>query len=144
MIPPISNGKSDPKGFGKVAIKAGIVAFIIAVCWFLHSCYLIVSSFRTPGQITQVIDQPIHKQDMYFPVFTYTDQTGTQHTIHSNSGSSNWTAYHVGDQITVLYSASDEENPWIDDWLTLWGVPLILIGTGVIFVPVGILAIRSA
>jgi len=138
------HGRSDPKGFGILSIKIGITAFTIAAFWLLHSCYLLVSSFRAPGQITQMIEEPSHHNAMYFPVFTYTDQTGTEHTIHSHSGSSSWTAYRVGDQITVLYTASNEENPWIDDWLTLWGVPLMLIGFGIIVIPVGILAIRSA
>jgi hypothetical protein len=144
MVPRTNIGRSDPKGFGKVAIAAGIIAFIVAICWFLHSCYLVVGSFQAPGQITQLIDEPKHQQDVYFPVYTYTDQDGKEHTVHSHTGSNGWLSYHVGDRVTVLYSPNDADNPWLDDWMTLWGVPLILIAAGIVFVPIGILSIRSA
>jgi hypothetical protein len=140
-VVPHSGSRSNPKQFGKVALGAGITAFVISVCWLIHSCYLIVSSYSAPGQITDLIPDK-HHQDVNYPVFTYTDMNGTEHTIHSNTGSSGWLAYHVGDRITVLYSPNNLDNPWIHDW-TIWVVPLLIITFGAIVVPLGIFFIRS-
>ncbi|MGY0022808.1 DUF3592 domain-containing protein [Streptomyces sp. cg35] len=72
------------------------------------------------------------------PVVLFTPAGGESVTFRSSAGS-NPPAYDVGDRVDVLYRADDPEDAQIDGFLSMWLLPLIFSGIGLV-----ILAIATA
>jgi hypothetical protein len=139
----VNSNNYDPQKAAIVSIGLGVIALLVAIVWLLTSCWLVVGSLRATGHVIEIGDQTNFRgSHFYFPVYTYTDQAGTEHTIHSNSGSPS-PPYHVGDSVTVLYRSGSENNPTLDQWIWLWGVPLMILIVPAVFVPLGIRIYQS-
>ena len=59
-------------------------------------------------------------QSTYAPVFTFR-VAGTEHTVHSNSGS-NPPAFVVGQSVSILYDPDSPEHAQIASWGQQWGL----------------------
>lgn len=125
------------KPIGVLAIVAGSICVLASVGWAIHSYWLTSTALRATGRITQLIERHGNDGDAYYPVFVYPDRNGVQHTIYSSAGSYP-PPHQAGDSVTVLYDAGAENNAQLDDWFTLWGVPIILAANGIVYLPVGI------
>jgi hypothetical protein len=77
----------------------------------------------------------------YYPVVTYTDQTGKRARFRDNTGS-NPPMYHVNDPVTVLYSPSEPGNAIIDRGMWNWLPSAILFALGVLLSVGGIGVLR--
>ncbi len=126
---------------GLLAIVSGLICLVVASVWAIYSHHLTSTAIRTTGHIIQLVERHGDHGDSYFPVFAYTDRNGGSHTLYSNVGTYP-PPNHVGDTVTVLYSAGAEGNAQIDDWYFLWGIPLLLALLGIVYLPVG-MAMRA-
>jgi hypothetical protein len=108
---------------------AATLCLLISAGWFVYSYHLTKNALRATGHITQMIKQHSNDEDSWYPVYNFTDRDGKSYTIHSNIGSAP-PQYTVGDPVTVLYYAGAGDDAHLDDWSTLWGIPLILLTAG--------------
>ena len=134
----ISRGRFNQKAVALLMIVAGLLCLLVAAAWAIYSWHLVSASMRATGRITQLIERCDGKGNSYFyPVFTYADRRGTEHTIDSNVGTYP-PPHRVGDTVVVLYTPGSEQDARIDDWSVLWGIPLLLVFLGVVGATIGV------
>lgn len=79
----------------------------------------------------------------YYPVVTYQDSEGQEHTLASQIGSSS-PAYDVGETVKVRYESGNPATAVIDSFLEMWGIITVLVGISAIFLAIGIGIIYAA
>ncbi|MEW2129006.1 DUF3592 domain-containing protein [Streptomyces sp. NPDC005435] len=70
------------------------------------------------------------------PVVTFRAKDGEQHMFTSSAGS-NPPAYDRGESVEVLYRANDPDDARINGFLSLWLLPVVFGGLGVVFTAIG-------
>lgn len=123
-------GKFNPKMIAILMIVSGSICLIAAATWSIHSWHLVSTAARATGHITELVERPSKDGTFFYPVFTYADQRGVEHKIYSSVGTYP-PPNQVGDTVTVLYSPGAEQNAQLDDWSTIWGIPIFLASLGV-------------
>ncbi|UFH57535.1 DUF3592 domain-containing protein [Spirosoma sp. KNUC1025] len=73
-------------------------------------------------------DEP-HYDTVYYPVVRYRTQTGQTVTFTSSVGSSQ-PSHSIGQSVGVVYLPNELEKAEIDEFMSLWLVPVILMGIG--------------
>ncbi|MEI5102809.1 DUF3592 domain-containing protein [Streptomyces sp. PmtG] len=74
--------------------------------------------------------------DTAYPVVEFRSADGAVHTFRDSAGSSP-PAYEVGERVEVLYHADSPGDARIKGFLSLWLLPVILGGIGLIFTGIG-------
>ena len=99
----------------------------------------------TEGTITDVVASRDSDGDVaWFPVVTFTDRTGAEVSFR---GSSSTSSSSVGRRVKVRYIPGSSDQPRIDSFLGVWGLPFFLTVFGALFTGLGtvalVLGIRS-
>ena len=125
------------KFMGGFIITGGSICLLIAFTSILYFWHFVRTASHADGKVIRMIEQK-DKDDstMYFPVFTFRDAEGSEHTIHSSSGSFP-PDYEVGDTVPVLYSPTSPTNAKINSFFSIWGISLITGVLGGIYMPAG-------
>ena len=128
----------NKKVIGGLLMASGFICIVIALVSFLYFWHFVHTAKHTDGKIVRMIEQK-DKDDrtVYFPVFSFHDSQGAEHTIHSSSGSFP-PDYEVGDTVPVLYISTDPTNAMIDSFFSVWGISLITGIIGFIDFPAGL------
>lgn len=71
-----------------------------------------------------------------YPVVEFTSADGTSRTFRSSTGS-NPPSYEEGEQVEVLYRADSPEDARINGFASLWLLPLIFGGIGLVIAGIG-------
>ncbi|CAM5709929.1 hypothetical protein SALBM311S_10039 [Streptomyces alboniger] len=71
-----------------------------------------------------------------YPVVEFTSSDGTQRTFRNSTGS-NPPSYERGDRVEVLYHADSPEDARINGFVSLWLLPLIFGGIGLLCAGIG-------
>lgn len=71
-----------------------------------------------------------------YPVVEFTPADGTARTFRSSTGS-NPPSYDEGDQVEVLYRADSPDDARINGFASLWLLPLIFGGIGLLIAGIG-------
>ncbi|MFJ4526665.1 DUF3592 domain-containing protein [Streptomyces sp. NPDC088810] len=71
-----------------------------------------------------------------YPVVEFTAADGTRRTFRDSTGS-NPPAYERGERVEVLYRADSPEDARINGFASLWLLPLIFGGIGLVFAGIG-------
>jgi Protein of unknown function (DUF3592) len=125
------------KYLGGLLIASGSVFLLIALISLLYFWHFIRTAAHTDGKIIQMLEQKDNDQTAYFPVFSFHDAQGAEHTIHSSSGDFP-PAYEVGDTVPVLYSTTNPAEAKIDSFFSIWGISLVTGILGGIDLPAGL------
>jgi len=126
------------KRLGIRALLLGVVLMLIGIPFFVQSWRFNASAIRAAGKIVQLEQLHGGKDASYIPVFSFVDQAGGSHVIHSRLGSSH-PRYAVGDVVGVLYPANDPEQARLNSFFALWLWPIVFGGAGLLLVVAGIL-----
>jgi hypothetical protein len=96
------------------------------------------SAVSAPGTVTGLAEEPDeHNQStLYAPVFAFVTRDGRTQSVTS-SVYSNPADYHVGDQVTVLYSPADPTTARINSFWQTWFLPAFLAIMGACFAMTG-------
>ncbi|TXS53427.1 DUF3592 domain-containing protein [Streptomyces sp. uw30] len=71
-----------------------------------------------------------------YPVVEFTSADGTSRTFRGSTGS-NPPSYEEGEQVEVLYRADSPEDARINGFASLWLLPLIFGGLGLVIAGIG-------
>ena len=127
------------KTIGVVLICCGSICLVISLASFLYFWHFVHTAARTDGKIVRMLEnRDKDGNTAFFPVFSFHDTHGVEHTIHSSSGSFP-PAYEVGDTVPVLYISTDPTNAKIDSFFSVWGISLITGIVGGIDLPAGLI-----
>jgi Protein of unknown function (DUF3592) len=124
------------KYIGGFLIASGAICLLVALISALYFWHFVRTASHADGKIIRMIEQQDNDGTAYFPVFTFRDAQGAEHTIHSSSGSFP-PDYEVGDTVPVLYSPTDPTNAKIGSLFSVWGISLITGILGGIDLPAG-------
>ncbi|HEU5122544.1 MAG TPA: DUF3592 domain-containing protein [Verrucomicrobiae bacterium] len=131
--------RQSRKYIGGLLIIAGSICLFIAFVSFLYSLHFVHTAAHANGKILRMLEQKDKdERTIYYPVFTFSDAQGAEHTIHSSSGSFP-PAYEVGDTVPVLYSSTSPTHAKIDAYFSVWGISTITGIIGGIDLPAGLI-----
>jgi uncharacterized protein (UPF0333 family) len=128
----------EQKSFAYKFLAVGVVLIAVGVPFFLKARQFNATALHASGKILQLERQATGKDVSFFPVFSFKDQAGAEHVIHSRVGSSHFN-YDVGDTVEVLYPANDPEQAKLNSFFALWVWPILFGGVGLIISIVGFL-----
>ena len=127
---------------GKRSLLLGFLLLWPAAFLFFHSRELCLSSICVSGKIVGLEQQRFQKDITFHPVFSFVDQAGASHTVHSKLGYSSGGLtlshqYRVGDSVGVIYPDGDPEAARLDDFWSLWAWPVAFGSAGMFLALLG-------
>jgi hypothetical protein len=103
---------------------SALICLIVAAISFAYTRGFVSNAMQADGTVTQVIERSDSHGSFFYPVYKFDDAHGVEHTIYSSMGSYP-PDHQVGDKIKVLYLPDDPGNAKIDDFISLWIIPLV-------------------
>ena len=80
--------------------------------------------------------KPVNDKPVAYPVVEFTSADGTRRTFRGSTGS-NPPSYERGEQVEVLYRADSPEDARINGFASLWLLPLVFGGIGLVVAGIG-------
>ncbi len=135
------------KKFTIYVCLAGAVFIVIATLWGMHVNNFIKQSISVQGTVMSLVSsrstsrtspgKPTRPNTYtYKPVVRFITQNGKTIVFTSKTGS-NPAAYAEGETVEVLYPPSSPEKAQLSDFLSLWMIPMIFGGIGLVFIILG-------
>lgn len=106
-------------------IVSSILLLMVSGFFYLRAHCLISSTQRVAGKIVELREARADGRMVYYPVFTFSDSTGVEHTITSKAGSFP-PPFQVGEAVTVFYAPRYPKEAMIDSLGQLWLMPICL------------------
>ena len=116
---------------GVVLILCAFIVFIMAGLYLKNSLDFKNRAIETTGIVTSLESKRLSEGTRYYPVFSFTDNTGQKHTVRPSTGS-NPPQFKIHDKILVLYDPKNPEEAKISSFWNLYAVPLMLGISGMI------------
>ncbi|MBK3580583.1 DUF3592 domain-containing protein [Streptomyces sp. MBT65] len=125
--------------FGALFLAIGMITAGVSISF-------LVGAERAPGTVVSLEWRTDHSsasrknrasdKPMAYPVVEFTPAGGASRTFRDSTGS-NPPAYEAGDRVEVLYHADSPEDARLDGFLSLWLLPLVFGGIGLVIVGIG-------
>ncbi|MFE0251879.1 DUF3592 domain-containing protein [Streptomyces sp. NPDC059010] len=125
--------------FGSVFLVIGLVLAGLSVSF-------LTDAKRAPGTVVELEWQKDdsgtsrkgrgNDEPVAYPVVEFASADGTKRTFRSSTGS-NPPSYEEGERVEVLYRADSPEDARINGFASLWLLPLIFGGIGLVITGVG-------
>ncbi|MER6734283.1 DUF3592 domain-containing protein [Streptomyces puniciscabiei] len=122
--------------FGALFLVIGLILAGVSVAFLVHADRargtVVSLEWRTdhdhtgPSRRTRTSDQP-----MAYPVVEFRSADGRARTFQSSTGS-NPPSYEVGERVEVLYHAASPGDARINGFASLWLLPLVFGGIGLV------------
>jgi hypothetical protein len=137
------------KRLGVGVLVVGVLAVAVGVVMFAQSRRFYASALHAPGKIVELEQKRDRKEITIFPVFSFVDQAGVSHVVHSKWGyPTNWwwlaRRHAVGDDVEVIYPPDDPENAKLNNFLSVWGWTILFGGGGTVLAGAGIVLWHGA
>jgi uncharacterized protein len=116
---------------GAVTALCSVVPLGIAGYWYQRSASFLERALPAQAQVVSIQERSSDDGTMYYPVFSFTDREGVEHTVHSRMGS-NPPAYSKGEAERIFYDPRNPDDTRFDTFLSLWIGPVILGALGLI------------
>jgi Protein of unknown function (DUF3592) len=135
---------------GSIFGFAGLLTLVLG-CWSGVSAVRFVSSAeRVDGEVIDMAQSPsvsrgptgVRSSDAWHPIVTFRAD-GRSHTFRSNAGS-NPPQYRIGETVQVAYTPGNPDDARLSSFEALYLVPLIFGGLGLLFTPIGTVALLKA
>jgi len=126
-----------------------LIAYLFLGSFCLAGPLLLILALVTAAQRAELVTSGLHAEATvigarqsgstrvtYAPVFQFVANDGRTYTVNSDLYGKE-SAVRYGSQVQVLYSPQDPQSARIDDFATLWTLPLVLgvVGAGFSTVP---------
>jgi uncharacterized protein DUF3592 len=125
--------------FGSLFLVVGLILAGVSVSF-------LTDAERAPGTVVALEWRDDHSgasrkrrendRPVAYPVVEFTSADGTRRTFRGATGSSP-AAYEEGDRVEVLYQADSPGDARIDGFVSLWLLPLVFGGIGLLFAGAG-------
>jgi hypothetical protein len=111
-----------------VSLMSAASLFSTLACgWLIYSWGLTHNSLRTTGVVVSLTERSSSSGDtMFCPAFKFRDASNLEYIVQSSVGSSP-PRFPKGASVPVLYRPNNPSDAQIEDKLTLWFVPAILL-----------------
>ena len=123
-----------------IFLPAAGVLLLVAAGLFLSEVRFARAAQHATGTITEMEERVDSDGGVgYYPHFTFAKADGAPVEIVSNVGRQP-PSFEVGEQVPVLFSPNDPKGAKIATTFQVYGIAIILLIIGAIFVPLGFLA----
>lgn len=126
------------KAIGVIILACSIMPLAFGVYYFAKTKSFLIRAVTTQGKILDLKEHSSGDGVVYRPVFSFVDNAGKEHKIHSTWGSYP-PRYEIGDSISVLYDPRNPGNAKIDSFLNLWLHSIVGWTGGIICIFMGLL-----
>jgi len=115
----------------------GLVALAVAIIWAVRTSAFIADATTAQGTVIDLLaSRSSDNSTTWRPVVRFAAADGR--TVQFEAGfSSNPPMYSRGENLEVLYSATNPQKASIKGFASLWGGPLIVGGIGAVFFAIG-------
>ncbi len=121
-----SGGNALNTGCLWLGLNLMFVVFLVIGGWYgFNSWRLATSGGQVSGEVVEMEASTSDGSTTYAPVVEYV-VAGETYTFHGGS-SSNPPAYHVGQEVDMLYALDDPGTAKINNFWELWLIPLIFL-----------------
>lgn len=116
---------------GGVFLLVGIVFLGLAAKGFREARRFVRGAVRAEAKVIRLAQErnedqtlfgPEERRWFYYPVFSFIDSAGREHTVRSSAGQSP-PGCAVGDTVSILYPPEAPEQARLDRAFSLWGWP---------------------
>nr|WP_328907617.1 DUF3592 domain-containing protein [Streptomyces sp. NBC_00234] len=139
-------GRGARQWFSIGAIAFGSLFLVVGLILAGVSVSFLANAERAPGTVVSLEwrndDNGVSRKKRgndkpaAYPVVEFTSADGTPRTFRSSTGS-NPPSYEEGERVEVLYRANSPEDARIKGFASLWLLPLIFGGIGLVIAGVG-------
>ena len=119
---------------GSLIIFGAIVGLWLPLYLFFETKGFLKVAVRTEARVVQLEK----RNDCYFPVLSFVDESGDEHRIPSSYGSYP-PRYEVGDSVQILYNPENPKKVEIDAFFVLWFGPIIGFAITTVAIMMGLL-----
>jgi len=129
---PLTNAEmaQEMKGVG-ILVLIGLGLLLGGGVFFLWSLSVSLGGELAVGVIVDYRERPSRKGTTYAPVFGY--EADGQYYENTSSLATSWKSYEIGDEVSVLYSPEDPQSASINSFTSMWLLPTLLFGGGLVF-----------
>lgn len=125
--------------FGALFLVVGLILAGVSVSFLVDAerarGTVVALEWRTDHSSSSRKNRQSDKPSAY-PVVEFTSADGTQRSFRSSTGS-NPPSYEEGERVEVLYRADSPEDARINGFASLWLLPLIFGGIGLVIAGIG-------
>jgi hypothetical protein len=136
-LSPAKRRSSRPAWIAHLLFMIAVVAGIAALIWFANTLTFVRSAVSVPGTVVELERTQCQNAICYAPRVLFSEAVGGRQVEFVSSMSSNPPAFHVDEQVTVLYSPERPEKAIIQGFFSIWGAVILLFGFPVVFAIVG-------
>jgi hypothetical protein len=135
--------------FSRVFWILGMILIVSGAVALIERQVFISSSNETQGLVVDVRvvqNQVLFMNDdtgfHYYPTIEFSDTDGSAHRFESPAGITS-VKYEIGQDIPILYQQQDPSNAIIKTTWGIYGLSIILFGTGLLFIIFGLVAFKG-
>ena len=103
-----------------VSLSFGLLAAITGYRVYRY----LATAVRCRGSVTKLVEEPHGVRPLFRPIFTFTDESGRQHSI-SSSVASRPAAFDVGDTIEIIYPPGQPSLAEYCGFFAQWALPTV-------------------
>jgi len=137
QLSPAKRRSSTPAWVAYLFFMIAVLAGIAALLWFANTLTLVRSAVSVPGKVVELERTECQNAICYVPRVLFSEAVGGRQVEFVSSVSSNPPAFHVDEQVTVLYSPGRPERAIVQGFFSIWGGVILLFGFSVAFAIVG-------
>jgi hypothetical protein len=108
----------------------GVLCLVLSVYLFARRIRTLFYGATAIGTVLRIETRESDDSISHFPIMTYVDIVGTQHTFTSTSGVVP-TAFPPGTKVLIRYSTSNPKSAYIANWRHMWGAPITVLFLGI-------------
>ena len=112
---------------GVVIMLFSLPSMCLGAYFYMKTNSFLANAIRTDGEVIKVEKIRSGGDTLYYPVFSFVDNRGNEHSIRSDLGS-NPPRNQKGDMIGLYYLPDNPKEAEIDSFINLWLVPIVACG----------------
>lgn len=113
------------------------LGLLVGGAYALSSTHEFIQKSETAnGTVVDLERSRSRRSTTYHPVVRFTARDGKEYEVRSSAGS-NPPGYRIGEGVRVFYDPDDPDHARIDSFFSLWGIPTMLGGMGLVFALAG-------
>lgn len=133
--------------FGGLFATVGGLFLVLGIAFAFSSRNLVNNGLRADGEVVDLIAIASKSEGKttgwtWHPKVRFVDETGRTITFISSSGSKP-PAYNIGERAEVIYHKGKSHDAVMYNFFSLWGIPLIGAGLGLIMFIIGIFGLAA-
>jgi len=132
-----NTGQRRSRSSARVAFVVAVVSGVIALLLFANTLAFVSSAVSVQGKVVELRQTQCQQAICYAPRVRFIEAVGGRQVEFLSPASSNPPAFHVDEQVTVLYSPDWPQHARIQGLFSIWGGVIIVFAVSIAFAVFG-------